>query len=61
MDMELAREIYQKVINLPPEQQIKVLDFVEKLNKELESRKIDDAVERFIRKHKNALIELAKK
>ncbi|WP_039766357.1 MULTISPECIES: hypothetical protein [unclassified Caldicellulosiruptor] len=59
--MELAREIYQKVINLPPEQQIKVLDFVEKLNKELESRKIDDAVERFIRKHKNALIELAKK
>lgn len=59
--MKLAREIYRKVINLPPEEQIKVLDFVKELNKELENRKIDDAVERFIRKHKNALIELAKR
>ncbi|WAM31656.1 hypothetical protein [Caldicellulosiruptor naganoensis] len=55
--MKLAKEIYRKVVNLTPEEQIKVLDFV----KELENRKIDDAVERFIRKHKNALIELAKR
>ncbi|AEN71917.1 hypothetical protein Csac_3021 [Caldicellulosiruptor saccharolyticus DSM 8903] len=59
--MKLAREIYRKVINLPPEEQIKVLDFVRELNKEIENRKIDDVVERFIRKHKNALIELAKR
>ena len=59
--MKLAREIYRKVINLPPEEQIKVLDFVRELNREIENRKIDDVVERFIRKHKNALIELAKR
>ncbi|ADQ41583.1 hypothetical protein Calkr_2117 [Caldicellulosiruptor acetigenus I77R1B] len=59
--MKLAREIYRKVINLPPEGQKKVLNFVKELNQELENKKIDDAVERFIRKHKNALIELAKR
>jgi hypothetical protein len=39
--MKLAREIYREVINLPPEEQVKVLDFVKGLNKELENRKID--------------------
>ncbi|WPX08175.1 hypothetical protein [Anaerocellum danielii] len=60
--MWIAKEIYKRVIDLSPEQQMKVLNFVKELSKEkVENKEIDDAVERFIKKHRNALMELAKR
>lgn len=59
--MKLVREIYCKVINLLLEGQKKVLNFVKELNQEFENKKIDDVVERFIRKYKNVLIEFVKR
>jgi len=45
---------------LPPEVQKKILNFVKEINKEVEDKKIDETVDRFIREHKNVLLELAK-
>ncbi|ACM61100.1 hypothetical protein [Caldicellulosiruptor bescii] len=58
--MNSVKKTYRNDVNSSPEAQGKIQHFVKELIQETESKEIDKTVERFIRKHKNILLELAK-
>ncbi|AEM74267.1 hypothetical protein [Caldicellulosiruptor acetigenus] len=59
--MNSAGKVHQNDVNFSPEVQAKIQNLVKELSKETESKEIDDAVERFMRRHKKTLIKLAGK
>ncbi|ADQ40209.1 hypothetical protein Calkr_0673 [Caldicellulosiruptor acetigenus I77R1B] len=59
--MNSAGKVHQNDVNFSLEIQAKIQNLVKELSKETESKEIDDAVERFMRRHKKVLIKLAGK
>ncbi|MEZ0535974.1 hypothetical protein ACAG39_01855 [Caldicellulosiruptoraceae bacterium PP1] len=59
--MSLAKIIYKNVGDLSEKEQRKILRYIKIKKIEEDDRRIDKAISNFMNKHKNALIELAKK